>query len=238
MDEKKTTTKTDWMKDLRAAVRSKSKMLSLVDEQSGTNSSLLKQIKSLSNAPGWTVFFQTYAPLIERFALKSGLNAVESQDVVQNTMIQVAKTITDFNYDRTKGSFKSWLFNNAKWRIVDILRARPKSTIVLQQTSQRVAGGSGSETWEPGVSVFEKIWDEEWQDQLKRDAMEEVRKKVSGGHFQIFCLYVIEGLSAAKVAEMVGVRVAQVHLIRTRVGRHVKRELAALVKKQSENKGL
>ena len=229
MDGKKTSKSTDWMKELQAAVRRRGKMLSLVDEQSGTNSSLLRQIKSLSNAPGWMVFYQTYSPLIERFALKSGLSAVESQDVVQNTMIQVAKNIAE--YDRTKGAFKSWLFNSAKWRIVDILRAR-KGTIDLQRTSHTDLGEKAPDSWEPTVSVFEKIWDEEWEEQLRRDAMEEVRKKVSGVHFQIFCLYVIEGLSASKVAEMVGVRVAQVHLVRCRVGRLVRRELASLRKKQ------
>jgi RNA polymerase sigma-70 factor (ECF subfamily) len=233
MDGKINPKSTGWMKEFQAAVRRRGKMLSLVDEQSGTNSSLLRQIKSLSNAPGWMLFYQTYGPLIERFALKSGLNAAESQDVVQNTMIQVSKAITDFTYDRARGSFKSWLFNNAKWRIVDILRARPKGTVDLQRSSQGAVGAPGPESWEPGVSVFERIWDDEWEDQLKRDALEEVRKKVSGVHFQIFCLYVLEGLPAAKVAEMVGVRVAQVHLIRTRVGRLVRRELAALRKQQN-----
>lgn len=234
MDGKKISKSTDWMKELQAAVRRKDKMLSLVDEQSGTNSSLLRQIRSLSNAPGWLAFYQTYGPLIERFALKSGLSAVESQDVVQNTMIQVSKTITDFNYDRAKGSFKSWLFNNAKWRIMDILRARPRRTVDLQRTAPCVPGETGPESWEPGVSVFERIWDEEWREQLTRDALEEVRKKVSGVHFQIFCMSMIEGLPAAKVAEMLGVRVTQVHLVRCRVGRLFKQQLAALRKKQDE----
>src|SRR5262245_3729852 len=115
----------DWVKDLRVAARRKGTMLSLADEQQSTQSSLLRQIRTLSNAPGWTRFFETYAPLIERFAIKSGLSAVESEDVVQNTMIQVSKTIPDFEYDRTKGSFKGWLFKCAKWRIVDVMRSRP-----------------------------------------------------------------------------------------------------------------
>lgn len=234
MDGKKDPKSTDWMKEFQAAVRRRGKMLSLVDEQSGTNSSLLRQIKSLSNAPGWMLFYQTYGPMIERFALKSGLSAAESQDVVQRTMYQVSKVITDFTYDRAKGSFKSWLFNNAKWRIVDVLRERPKNTVDLQRTPpSSVQGQSGAEPWEPGVSVFERIWEDEWEEQLKRDALEAVKKRVSGVHFQIFCLYVLEGLSAAKVAEMVGVRVAQVHLIRTRVGRWVKKELAALRKQEN-----
>jgi RNA polymerase sigma-70 factor (ECF subfamily) len=80
------------------------------------------------------------------------------------------------------------------------------------------------------VSCFEKLWDEEWEQQIQRDALEVVKNKVSGVHYQLFCLYVLEGLPAAKVAEMVGVRVAQVHLVKCRVGRLVRKELAALRK--------
>jgi len=217
----------DWMKDLRLAARRKGTMLSLAEEPQSTQSSLLRQIRSLSNAPGWARFFETYAPLIERFALKSGLSAVESQEVVQSTMIQVSKTIPDF--DRAKGSFKAWLYRCAKWRILDTLRARIKNTMGFHRDKEGLPE-VGGESWEPGVSVFEKLWDEEWEDQLKREALEEVRKKVSGAHFQIFCLYVLEELPATTVAAMVGVRVAQVHLVKCRLTRMVRKALETLRK--------
>jgi len=45
------------------------------------------------------------------FALKGGLTAVEAQDVVQETMISVAKHMPTFEYDPAIGSFKTWLLN-------------------------------------------------------------------------------------------------------------------------------
>src|SRR4030095_9828197 len=45
----------NWMKDLRNAARSRDKMSTILADERGTSSSLLRQIKSLSNAPGWTV---------------------------------------------------------------------------------------------------------------------------------------------------------------------------------------
>ncbi len=221
----------DWMKELRDAVRNKEGMLSLNEGSIRTESSLLREIKSLSNARGWTRFYETYAPMIERLALRSNLSPVESQDVVQNTMIQVARTIPEFEYDRDKGKFKSWLFTCAKWRIMDVHRARPRQTIDFQRNPATLADDPELDSWEPGVSIFEKLWDEEWEQQIQRDALEEVKKKISGVHHQIFCLCVLEELPAAKVAEMVGVRVAQVHLVKCRVGRLVRKELAALRKK-------
>jgi RNA polymerase sigma factor (sigma-70 family) len=225
MDQKKS----DWMKELREAVRIKKGMLLLNEDSVRTDSSLLRQVKTLSNARGWTRFYETYAPMIARFALRSNLSPAESQDVVQTTMIHLAKTIPQFDPER--GKFKSFLFTCAKWRIMDLHRARPKNTVDFQLNPAALEAKPSFDSWDPNVSDFEKIWDEEWEQQIQREALEQVKKRVSGTHFQIFCLYVLEELPAAKVAEMVGVRVAQVHLVRCRVGRLVKKELAALHKK-------
>ena len=203
-------------------------MISLYDDQSGTNTALLREIARRSNAPGWATFFETYAPMIERFAMKSGLTALESQEVVQNTMIQVMKSLE--HYDRAKGSFKNWLFNNAKWRIQDAYRLRPKDTMDFRRAA-RSDDEDTARSWEPSVSVFEDIWDVEWDEHLLREAMEEVRKQVSAAHFQIFCLNVLDDLPAAKVAAMVGVSTPRVHLIKCRVGAKIRKQLA-LFKKQ------
>jgi RNA polymerase sigma factor (sigma-70 family) len=188
-------------------------------ERDATRSSLLRRVKDLSDKPGWSRFYDTYAPLVERFALKSGLNKYETQEVVQNTMIQMAEKLPAFEYDRSKGSFKSWLFTTAKWKITDALRDRKKG-----------ANAIDAEPEDPAESTFEKLWDAEWEGHLWRQALEATKLKVSGAHFQIFCLYVIEGLAPEKVANLVGVTVAQVYLTKCRVGRCIKRELAALRK--------
>lgn len=218
----------DWMKDLRLAARSGTSMHSLMDESQGTNSALLRDIKTLSNAPGWLLFYQTYAPMLTRFGLRSGLTHIEAQEVVQSTMIHVAKKISNFTYDRAKGSFKAWLFHTAKWRILDAFAARPKNTIGLPDLAADPRAESSTPRWEPAVSVFEDLWDDECRAQLWRDALTETRRKVSPVQYQIFYHYVIEGLPAKEVAKMLGASVAQVHLARCRVGLVVKKELAKL----------
>jgi RNA polymerase sigma factor (sigma-70 family) len=193
----------------------------LQPERGSTRSSLLRRIKDLSDVPGWSRFYDTYAPLVERFALKAGLTKLESQEVVQNTMIQVAQKIDGFEYDRSKGSFKSWMFACAKWRILDARRQRKKGPLELNEDD---------ESAEAGESGFEAIWDAEWQGHLWREALEATKRKVSGAHFQIFCLYVIEGLPPEKVSKMLGVTVAHVYLIKCRVSRLIKKELVTLRK--------
>ena len=52
-------------------------------------------------------------------------NDAEAQDVVQETVLSVSKSMPDFHYDAAHGSFKSWLLRLTGWRIVDQIRKRP-----------------------------------------------------------------------------------------------------------------
>src|SRR3989442_6327941 len=45
---------------------------------------------------GWQEFFDTYGKLIHRIAVKAGLSDAEAQDVVQETVIVVARKIPGF----------------------------------------------------------------------------------------------------------------------------------------------
>ena len=74
-----------------------------------TRASLLSRLKDRDDHVGWQEFFDTYWKLIYGVALKAGLNDSEAQDVVQETVIYVAKKLPDFRYDPEKGSFKSVL---------------------------------------------------------------------------------------------------------------------------------
>ena len=86
-----------------------------------TRYSLLSRLQNWDDQDSWKVFFDTYWRLIYSVALKSGLTESEAQDVVQETIISVAKNIQKFKRDRGLGSFKGWLRNITRWRIADQL---------------------------------------------------------------------------------------------------------------------
>src|SRR5215216_3070583 len=91
-----------------------------------TRYSLLSRLQDWDDQDSWKDFFDTYWRLIYAVALKSGLTETEAQDVVQETVISVAKDIHKFKRDRKLGSFKGWLRNITLWRIADRLRKRTK----------------------------------------------------------------------------------------------------------------
>src|SRR5262245_6158027 len=94
------------------------------DELIRTRATLLLRLKDWQDQASWEQFFDTYWKLIYGFARKAELTEQEAQDVVQETMFAVAKHMPAFTYNPARGSFKGWLMNMARWRIVDQLRKR------------------------------------------------------------------------------------------------------------------
>src|ERR1043166_7288860 len=150
-------------------------MTLLAEDPIPTRYSLLSRLQNWDDQESWKDFFDTYWRLIYSVALKSGLTETEAQDVVQETIISVAKDIYKFKRDRKLGSFKGWLRNVTRWRIADRLRKR---------TRARVSDGSATDTGAiPPIEEIadpkgEAMWEQEWQMNLLEAAIERVKRRV------------------------------------------------------------
>jgi RNA polymerase sigma factor (sigma-70 family) len=198
------------------------------DEQP-TRYTLLGRLQNWDDQDSWKVFFDTYWRLIYAIARKSGLNDAEAQDVVQETVISVAKDIHKFRRDRSLGTFKGWLRNITRWRIADHLR---KCGSVAGEPSTADEGGEPpAETAEnsvPADSALEAVWEQEWQANLLAAALENIRRSVKEEHYQMFDYYVLQQWPVRKVARMLGVSVAQVYLVKHRISGLLRKEVRAL----------
>ena len=84
-------------------------MATRADELIPTRESLLSRLKDWGDGDSWQEFFETYRRLIYGTARKAGLTDAEAQDIVQETVISVAKNIEGFRYDPAVCSFKTWI---------------------------------------------------------------------------------------------------------------------------------
>jgi RNA polymerase sigma factor (sigma-70 family) len=185
-----------------------------------TRQTLLVRLRDVDNHDSWREFFETYWKLIYSAATKAGLSDAEAQDVVQETVISVYKSLPNFEYDPKLGSFKGWLLKLTRWRIVDQLRKRrPDSAIP-----------------DPSAAVPESYWDEEWERNVFDTAIERTKQRVDPRQFQIFDLYVLKEWKVAKVREALGVSATQVYLAKHRVGREIKKQIKAVEKQQPPRK--
>lgn len=194
-----------------------------------TRQSLLSRLKSWDEQDSWREFFETYWRLIFDTARRAGLDEASAQDVVQDTIITVAREMPGFRYDRSQGSFKGWLLLITKRRIADALRKRYRAGEVSRADPEDplVAAEIAALPDRQGAEL-DAVWEAEWQSQLAAAAVERVKRRVKPDQFQIFELSVLRQWPVRKVAEALGVSSMQVYLARHRVGGLLKRELKAL----------
>src|SRR5712691_101316 len=114
-----------------------------------TRESLLSRLKNRSDQESWNTFFDTYWRLIYSAAIKAGLSKEDAQDVVQETVIAVCRSMPEFKYDRKAGSFKGWLLQLTRWRVGDQLRKRGSEGPL-----------SGTELPEFQALALDALWDE------------------------------------------------------------------------------
>lgn len=208
-------------------------MAARADELIPTRASLLSRIKNWAGRESWQDFFNTYWRLIYNTARKAGLSDAEAQDIVQETVLSVARNVGEFKYDPAVCSFKSWMLQVTRWRILNQLNQRRTEARRFVDADTDFSGLSGEKTVIediPDMHGFdlEAHWDAEWEANLLQAALERVKRRVEPAQFQIFDLYCLEGWPARKVAQTLGVGVGRVYLAKHRIGRLLKQELAAL----------
>lgn len=193
-----------------------------------TRRSLVERLGDWNDRARWQQFFDSYWRLIHGTARKAGLTEAEAQEVVQETLITVAKKIDKLKYDPALGSFKGWLLHITRWRIADQFRKRRPETA---PSSRREGDDARTRTIDriadPAGLDLDEVWDEEWRKNVMKGAVARVKRKVDPKQYQIFDCYVFKQWPAQKVAAELRVNVAQVYLVKHRVAALLKKEIAA-----------
>lgn len=206
------------------------------DELIPTRATLIQRLKNWQDQTSWQDFFDTYWKLIYGTAIKSGLTGAEAEDVVQETMIAVARHMPSFKYNPAIGSFKTWLLNMTRWRITDQLRKRGpfKAAHVVSDdtaTGTRVM----DRVVDPMTQDLDRLWDAEWEKNLLDAAMAKVKRQLEPQKYQIFDLYVNKGWPPEKVATTFGISVGQVYLAKHRAMELIREEVKKLEQKMQSD---
>jgi RNA polymerase sigma-70 factor (ECF subfamily) len=201
-------------------------MAQLTDELIPTRTTLLERLKDWRDDSSWRDFFDIYWKLIYGIAIKGGLTNEEAQDVVQETMLAVAKQMPNFKYDRKVGSFKSWLLNTTRWRIADQFRKREALAVSHSLSEDADTGTRTAEkVIDPASQDMSALWDVEWEKNLLDTAISKVKRRLDPEKYQIFDFYVNKEWPPEKIAEAFSIPIAQVYLAKHRATAMIKEEV-------------
>ena len=178
-----------------------------------TRNTLLTRLRDRSDAAAWDEFVEIYRPLVYRLARAKGLQDADAQEVAQDVLAAVSRSIDRFDTDPAKGRFRDWLFRIARNLTINYL-SRPGKRPV----------GSG----DTGVARFldqqcdpsseeSQLHELEYRREVFHWAARQVRSQVQANTWSAFWQRSVEGLPATEVAQSLGISVGAVHIARSRV---------------------
>ena len=178
-----------------------------------TELSLLVRIRDESDRDSWNRFVELYAPLVYGYLRKRGLQDADAADLTQDVMLAVATACKSFDYDRSKGSFRGWLFTIVNNRFRNFLR---------QQQHQATGTGDTQAhqflSEQPGREHEQADeWDQEFHKHLFQQAAAHVRGDFQETTWQAFWRTTVQGEQAQQVAHSLGITVAAVYMAKRRV---------------------
>ena len=182
-----------------------------------TRSSLINRLKATINGESWEVFFNTYWELIYNVARRKGLSEADSQDIVQETILKVHKSLDRFQYNRERGSFKGWLCTITRTRLIEHYKKKQRQPPTQQPREDEddplvnLADPQGPE--------LDRIWSEEWSRSLIQRSLTFLKQQVSLKQYQIFKCHCIDEWTVKEVCDALNVNAAQVYMAKQRVGK-------------------
>ncbi len=168
----------------------------------------------------WAEFVRRYGPRILGWCRRWHLQDADAEDVTQGVLLRLAEKLPTFRYDPGR-SFRAWLRTLTHHALSDFLEG-----------CRRRAGGraevAGRIDSVPARDDLAARLEEEFDRELADEAMARVRRRVDPVKWEVFRLTAVEGLPGAEVARRVGMKVAVVFTVRSKVQQMVRDELRRL----------
>lgn len=193
-----------------------------------TNPELLARIKDNSNEAAWREFIQIYRPLVYGFCINHQLQVADANDVTQEVMKAISRSIANFEYDPKKGRFRSWLFTVTRSKFNNFLESRYKhpqgsgDTEMLRFIEDQPAREEAED------------WDKEFKRQTLASAMEAVELEFAPKTWEAFVRTAIHHEPGKDVADELDLSIGAVYIARSRVTTRIKEWVRRFLKDETD----
>jgi len=184
-----------------------------------THTTLLARLADGQDHAAWAEFVSRYGELIRGFCLRRGLQAADCEDVQQDVLMSLSKSMPGFRYDPSKGLFRSYL-----------------KTVVVHAISKK-----SRQTDRPGPlpdsesspdAPDEQQWEQEWRQYHFRLAMRTIDAEFNASDRRAFTLYALDGSPCEEVARELGVSPDAVYQAKSRIVRRLGQLIDAQVREE------
>lgn len=195
-----------------------------------TRTTMFERLRNPQDTDAWRAFQATYFDLVVRYARHAGLSHADAEDVAQGVLLGFVKVIPKFQYDRTKGKFRSYLGRCtshavARWKMC------PGSVSIelddIEASARDGAGRNGDET--------DAAWEREWVAFHYRRALEAVRQRCEPKSVEVLEAYA-RGLPTSQIAESCAMSEDAVRKTLQRMRTRLAEQIAAQVKEEDDGR--
>ena len=173
-----------------------------------TRSSVLRAVANTENEAAWQRLFDLYAGFIFSIARSKGLKPEDADDIVQVVFTDLARNLPTFQYDRSKGRFRSYLAGLVHWRVTDRLKAGKRDMELMASFEEE------SKATAAGDAAFEE---REWQAAAMEEALRRIKPDVRPEHYAAFVASTVEGQDTETVMRLYGLSRDNLYQIRKRL---------------------
>ncbi|QDT54911.1 RNA polymerase sigma factor RpoE [Caulifigura coniformis] len=184
-----------------------------------TRASLLIRVRNPADQAAWHEFVEIYWPVIHRLARRKGLQEADADDLAQQVLMSVAKTIEERPHDPGRAKFRTWLGRVVQNAALNALtRAKP----------DRPAGGDSHDAHVRNAVSREpdsQLMQLELRREVFRWAARQVEREFQADTWQAFWLTAVEGRACDDAARKLKKGVGAVYAARSRVMKRLQEKI-------------
>ena len=166
----------------------------------------------------WEEFVGIYSPVIFRVAVSRGFQPADAQDLVQEVLISVARSVAQWLERTDRGSFRAWLLRIARNQAFDLINAKATRSLGNRWSN----GGAVCSPVCTRIRICLPCLTLSTSARSFQWAATQVRDSVAQHTWQAFWLTRIEGLSVEEAANKLNLRPGNIYFARSRVMARIK----------------
>ncbi len=177
---------------------------------------------------GWSRLVTTFGPIVYRWCRTSGVQNADAPDLVQEVFAAVARGISNFEREKSQGSFRSWLATITRNKVRDYFRMQNHRQVGQGGTEALVQLHHVAEDRGVLENLDSTICAETAMTPLVRELLQQVESEFESSTWRAFWMTTIDEIKASDVANQLGISVASVYQSKSRVLRRLRQRLAEL----------
>ena len=186
-----------------------------------TRLTFLLRLRDRADSLSWQEFHARYGELLNRYARIRGASAIDAEDVVQDVEMGLFRAMDGFEYDASKGRFRSYL------RLAVLHAMSRRASKQARQGEPLDPKAFDYLTGERDAQADDH-WEREWRLHRLRWALREVARDIEPATLEAFKMHVLEGVPAAETAERLSISKNSVYQAKSRVMKRLKERLDTL----------